>query len=164
MYLCWLAACAASSLGRLSELLRHDTSVSKLSSILGVRACWERSFYFSWEIDKEIWNDCPPQPCWYIFRKRRQDGTLNMPWNPAEATPWVVCDVTHKGEFVKCYVCFLGWKKSETKGLKIKSPVNRAENGRGQEKVTQVLLTYIVTLKAWRTSSVGTQRRISQCN
>lgn len=33
-------------------------------------------------------------------------------WNPIEPTLWIVCDVTHKEEFVSCYVClFSGLEK-----------------------------------------------------
>lgn len=37
--------------------------------------------------------------------QEKKTSTLNMLWNPTETTPWVVCDVTHKEEFIKCYVC-----------------------------------------------------------
>lgn len=48
---------------------------------------------------------------------------------------------------------FLGGEKTETGGLKIKSPVKAVQNGRGQEKVRAALLNLIVIPEAWRTSS-----------
>lgn len=38
--------------------------------------------------------------------------------------------------------------KKRLQGLKIKRPVNAAQNGRGQEKATEAPLTFIVTPKA----------------
>lgn len=62
-----------------------------------------------------------------------------------------------------CPSVFLGWKKSATAWLRIKSSVSRVQNGRGQEKVKAALLTFIVTHRAWRSPSVGAHTHV-RCN
>lgn len=71
-------------------------------------------------------------------------------------THLVVCDAAHKQEFVRscvdlCYVL----KKVRDSRAEAQEPSE--QNGRGQEKVAQALLTFTVSLKAQRSSSVDIQ-------